>query len=158
MKRCYCFVESHGRIVPCGNSQCNDTDFCKNHLILFNIKSKNIKVTDTRVSYVNPRSGATILDDTWFRKTDKFFKGWESKLIASQSSYTWIFVYFMVKRIEHKLETLRRNMYARRIQRVWRRCVSNPEYKVCRNRLMREYNEDNIKSIYERDRRRAGQE
>lgn len=28
-----------------------------------------------------------------------------------------------------------------RIQRAWRRCVSDPAYKVCRDRLMREYNE-----------------
>ncbi len=30
---------------------------------------------------------------------------------------------------------------AYRIQRAWRRCVSNPEYRVCRGRLEREYGE-----------------
>ncbi len=30
---------------------------------------------------------------------------------------------------------------AKLIQRAWRRCVSNPEYRVCKERLMREFGE-----------------
>ena len=30
---------------------------------------------------------------------------------------------------------------ATRIQRAWRRCVSDPSYKICRARLMREFEE-----------------
>lgn len=29
---------------------------------------------------------------------------------------------------------------AMKIQKVWRRCVSNPAYSVCRHRLLREFN------------------
>lgn len=40
-----------------------------------------------------------------------------------------------------RLLELGRSARVRRIQRVWRRAVSDPSYKICRDRLMREYGE-----------------
>ena len=102
--------------------------------MMFNLKSKNIRVTEDRVSYVSPMNGRTILDDTWFRMNERFFRGIESKLIPSTSSYTWIFVYYMVKRIQERI----RSIHARRIQRQWRESISNPNYALCKKRLMNE--------------------
>ncbi len=36
---------------------------------------------------------------------------------------------------------------ARRLQRAWRRCVSDPAYQVCRTRLMREF-EDMLPALH----------
>jgi hypothetical protein len=38
----------------------------------------------------------------------------------------------------------RKDKYAIHIQRAWRRCISNPSYKVCRKRLLDEF--DNLNS------------
>ena len=135
--RCYCYVERYGTIVPCDQIPHGGSDFCKNHLMIFNMKSKNIRVTENRVSYVSPMNGRTILDDTWFRNNEKFFRGFESKLIPSTSSYTWIFVYYMIKRIQERI----RAIHAKRIQRRWRECIGNPEYRICRARLTKEASE-----------------
>lgn len=116
-------------------------DFCKQHLIMFNIKKNNIRVTEDRVSYVAPISGRVILDDAWFRKNERLFRGWETKIIPSQSSYTWIFVYYMIKRIEQRLMRIIKSICARSIQKAWRRCISDPNYEMCRRRLMREASE-----------------
>jgi hypothetical protein len=40
------------------------------------------------------------------------------------------------KQVSHYL-----NNQAKRIQRAWRKCTIDPSYKICRDRLMREYNE-----------------
>lgn len=35
----------------------------------------------------------------------------------------------------------RKNVCAKKIQNAWRRCIANPEYNVCKQRLQREFNE-----------------
>jgi hypothetical protein len=84
------------------------------------------------------------MDDDWFRRNERYFKGYQSKLIAG-SSYTWIFVYYMVKRIEARLKSIEKSIKARRIQQKWRECISNPNYLACRRRLVHEFQE--IESI-----------
>lgn len=134
------------KMAMCYGTSCSDQahegfDFCKKHQILFNLKSNNIKITKDKVSYVAPISGRVILDDTWFRTNERFFRGYETKLIPSQGSYTWVFVYHMVKRIEKRIERIKMSMSARKIQVAWRRCISDPSYKTCRTRLVREASE-----------------
>lgn len=138
--RCYCYVERLGAIVPCAELPHEGTDFCKNHLMIFNLKTRNVIVSEKNVSYVNPRTGQTIMDDTWFRRNERFFRGHDSKLVAGSSSYTWIFVYYMIKRIEQKLKRFEHYTQASLIQRTWRRCISDPNYMMCRKRLAGEFN------------------
>lgn len=146
MSRCYCFVTECDflgcKVVPCKEAPLNGTDFCKFHLIQFNVKKNSIRVDPDRVSYVSP-TGRVIMDDTWFRRNERYFKGYESKLIAG-SSYTWIFVYHMVKRIEAKLKRFEGYIPATKLQRAWKRCISDPNYLMCRRRLMREILESTI--------------
>lgn len=40
-----------------------------------------------------------------------------------------------------EIQAHREHMYAEKIQECWRRCVSDPGYKVCRDRLEREFSE-----------------
>ena len=46
-------------------------------------------------------------------------------------------------KIEYQVDCLsyimRKNMFARRIQRAWRECISNPNYAMCRRRLLQEF-------------------
>lgn len=42
---------------------------------------------------------------------------------------------------------MRANAFARRIQRAWRRCISDPEYNICKKRLMKEYREEKVETI-----------
>lgn len=143
MSRCYCYVAccDHWNtcIEPCNGEPFNGTDFCKYHLIQFNVKKNSIRVEPDRVSYVSP-SGRVIMDDTWFRRNERYFKGYQSKLIAG-SNYTWIFVYYMVKRIEAKLKRFEGYIPATKLQRAWKRCISDPNYLMCRKRLQREAND-----------------
>ena len=146
MARCYCFVPKCDFLecgLGCEVVQCPETaipgfDFCKFHTITYNIRNVNIRVTDDRISYVAPVSGRVIMDDTWFRKNERYFRGYESKLMPG-NSYTWIFVYHMVKRIEARLKRFEGYIPATKIQRAWKRCISNPSYKACRDRLTREF-------------------
>lgn len=51
-----------------------------------------------------------------------------------------------ISRIDKNLETIEKmyfdeNLFATKIQKQWRLCSCNPEYKLCRNRLKREYDE-----------------
>lgn len=39
---------------------------------------------------------------------------------------------------------IRRQLMIKRIQRQWRDSISNPQYRICRNRLQREYNNLNV--------------
>lgn len=150
---CYCYVPTCGFMTDhgCGKHTCEfvpcpepsvfpGSDFCKYHLIAYNVRSANIRITDTSVSYVAPVSGRVIMDDTWFRKNERYFRGYETKLVPG-NSYTWIFVYHMVKRIEKKLERFDRYWAASRIQRTFRKVMSDPSYKMCRERLTREFGE-----------------
>ena len=141
-----CVQENLQKMKTCYGGMCGcDTlegfDWCKKHLIMFNIKKNNIRVTEDKVAYVAPISGRVILDDTWFRKNERLFRGWETKIIPSSSSYTWIFVYYMMKRIEKRLTRVYESIHARKIQRAWRRCISDPNYQVCKRRLVREFSE-----------------
>jgi hypothetical protein len=43
-----------------------------------------------------------------------------------------------------KVVRFTRRICAKKIQRAWRRAVSDPEYKICRDRLMKEYSELNL--------------
>jgi hypothetical protein len=97
----------------------------------------SMRVTSDRISFVSP-TGRVILDDTWFRKNERYFKGYQNKLIPG-CSYTWVFVYFMVKRIEAKLKRFENYTPATIIQRTWKRCITNPEYSMCRKRLFKEF-------------------
>ncbi len=145
MARCYCFVPNCEflkcglgcEIVPCKEAPLNGIDFCGAHNMCYNIRARNIKEVDGRMAYVAPGSGRVIMDDTWFRKNERYFRGYQSKLMPG-NSYTWIFVYHMVKRIEKRLKRFENYWAAHRIQRAWRRAISNPEYKACRNRLTKE--------------------
>lgn len=47
----------------------------------------------------------------------------------------------LVAKDASKIYHLKRNGCARRIQRRWRECICNPEYLLCRHRLLREYDE-----------------
>ena len=152
MARCYCFVPTCGFLecgvecskrVQCSEPPVSGFDFCKFHLVVYNTRSANIMVTDDRVAYVAPVSKRVIMDDTWFRKNERYFRGYENKLMPG-NSYTWIFVYHMVKRIEKKLKRFENYWAAQRIQRAWRRCISDPSYKVCRRRLDREFHEGSL--------------
>ena len=49
-------------------------------------------------------------------------------------------MYAMDKHIESKLARFKNYAYAQKIQRAFKRAVSNPEYTMCRSRLAREYN------------------
>lgn len=148
MARCYCYVPRCEflecglgcEVVPCPEPPREGTDFCKFHLITFGIRTCNIIVDSDRVSYVAPVTKRVIMDDTWFRKNERYFNGYQSKLMPG-NSYTWIFVYYMVKRIEKRLKRFENYWAAHRIQRSWRRCISDPSYKVCRRRLIREFHE-----------------
>lgn len=148
MARCYCYVPKCEFLtcgtgcerVPCNEPPIEGQDFCKFHMITYNIRNANIRVTDDSVAYVAPVSGRVIMDDTWFRKNERYFRGYESKLMPG-NSYTWIFVYHMVKRIEKRLKRFENYIPATKLQRAWRRCVSDPNYKMCRNRLAKEYSE-----------------
>lgn len=148
MARCYCYVPACeflecGRgceMIPCSEPPHAGTDFCNFHLITYNLRCNNIVMSEDRISYVAPVSKRVIMDDTWFRKNERYFRGYESKLMPG-NSYTWIFVYHMVKRIEKKLKRFENYWAAQRIQRAWRRCVSDPNYKVCKDRLTREASE-----------------
>lgn len=141
MARCYCYVtycnhcDTH--IERCSNEPFNGTDFCKDHLIYFNLSMNNMSVTPDRISFLSP-TGKVILDDTWFRKNERYFKGYETKLIPG-CAYTWVFVYFMVKRIEAKLKRFEFYTPVTKIQRVWKRCITNPEYIMCKKRLQKEF-------------------
>jgi hypothetical protein len=42
------------------------------------------------------------------------------------------------KRIE---KTARKYFAQKKIARYWRECISNPEYKICQRRLIREFQE-----------------
>ena len=45
-----------------------------------------------------------------------------------------------------KIETLvsRDRIAAEKIQKVWRRCISDPNYQMCKKRLLREFEEQRI--------------
>ncbi len=104
-----------------------------------------MRVETDRIKYVSP-SGTVIMDDTWFRRNERYFKGYQSKLIPG-SSNSCIFVYYMVKRIEAKLKRFENYWAAQRIQRAWKRCISDPYYTLCKKRLEREATEiENINS------------
>lgn len=147
-RRCYCFVPKCDFMEPCGSSGCEvipcpekplgEFDFCVFHLVTYNTRTRNIRVGEDRVRYVAPVSGKTIMDDTWFRKNERYFRGYETKLMPG-CSYTWIFVYHMVKRIEKKLKRFDMYWAASRIQRYYKRAISDPSYKMCRERLLREF-------------------
>lgn len=143
MARCYCYVACSDNcttcIRPCNETPVPGKDFCKFHLIQYNIKMNSIRVSENSVSYVSP-SGRVIMDDTWFRRNERYFKGYETKLIAG-SNYTWIFVYHMIKRIEAKLKRFDGYIPATKLQRAWKRCISDPSYQICRKRLVREATE-----------------
>lgn len=154
MAKCYCFVPKcdfmeprplsslYGcEIVPCTEAPVHGSDFCKFHAIAYNARCRNIRIDEDRIRYVAPVSGRTIMDDTWFRKNERFFRGYETKLVPG-NSYTWIFVYHMVKRVEKKLQRFDRYWAAYRIQRAFKRSISDPNYKMCRDRLMREFQEE----------------
>lgn len=49
-------------------------------------------------------------------------------------------MYHMEKALECKLERFRNFFQTVLIQRCFKRAVSNPEYKMCRERLLREFN------------------
>jgi hypothetical protein len=56
------------------------------------------------------------------------------------TSYTYFAqMYKMEKYIENKLARFAHFFEAACIQRCFKRAISNPEFKMCRNRLMREY-------------------
>lgn len=46
-----------------------------------------------------------------------------------------------IKRFIVHMRGERETRAARKIQRAWRRCVSDPSYKVCKTRLEREFRE-----------------
>jgi hypothetical protein len=54
-----------------------------------------------------------------------------------QTVGTWYFEHVSDKYAEIRL----RNTCARCIQTKWRECISNPYHPICKNRLLREYNE-----------------
>jgi hypothetical protein len=43
------------------------------------------------------------------------------------------------KMVKVEAECMRREACAKKIQKVWRNIVVNPEYECCRRRLMREW-------------------
>lgn len=147
MARCYCYVDHlDTHVEPCSREPINGTDFCKEHLIQFNLRMNSMRVTPDRIKFVSP-TGRVILDDTWFRKNERYFNGYQNKLIPGYS-YTWIFVYHMIKRIESKLQRFESYIQATKIQRAWKRCITNPEYTMCKDRLKREFCEqDQILNI-----------
>jgi hypothetical protein len=50
--------------------------------------------------------------------------------------------YSAIYNVLDELSTWRNRHYAaRKIQRAWKRCVTDPEYTVCKNRLLREFAE-----------------
>ncbi len=40
-----------------------------------------------------------------------------------------------------EIKMYRQYFASKRIQRKWKICISNPSYKICKKRLMREFNE-----------------
>ena len=50
-------------------------------------------------------------------------------------------MYTMEKLIEKKLERFKHFFDAVKIQRTFKRAMSNPNYKMCRNRLLNEFSQ-----------------
>lgn len=76
-----------------------------------------------------------------------FEKGADKNHFHARGWYVWhTYTYRFpgvrsIRTIRRDLERDRPNRAARMIQRAWRRCISNPEYNMCRVRLTREYEE-----------------
>ncbi len=71
----------------------------------------------------------------------------EHKLPWIHSSYYFTKMYAMEKHIEKKLARFEHFFEAVLIQRCFRRAMSNPNYRMCRERLMREYETFSAPSI-----------
>lgn len=73
-------------------------------------------------------------------KTFQYISGHQAKLFYVQTEA-------MRERRPHEL-LMKLNNAAAKIQQAFRESISNPSYKMCRNRLMREFEELNLESIY----------
>jgi hypothetical protein len=140
---CYCFVScfdenGNNNPVRCDGECDEGKDFCRRHIISFTNKSRNIRVSENTIELLAPSSKRVIMDDGRYRENTKYFNGWKF-MLQPDTGYQWIFVYYMVKRIEQKIKRFENYTPAYKIQRAWRRCVSNPWYKVCKDRLLKEF-------------------
>jgi len=114
---CYGYYDEQ----PCKFHAVPDTDFCPCHTAMYNMS----------LVLQKPHQ---FFDEPKVYKTEYRYK---LRYITSYKYFA--LVYKMEKFIEAKLNRLKHFFEATLIQRCFKRAMSNPEYKMCRERLLREY-------------------
>ncbi len=114
---CYGFTDNQ----PCKFTVLKDEDFCPLHDAMFSI--------------------STILKQPHaFLSEPKVFKTEYRYKLKYVTNYRYMSqMYEMEKYIEKKLARFKHFFEATLIQRCFRRAISNPQYELCRNRLLKEY-------------------
>lgn len=114
---CYGYADEQ----PCQMHAEHGTDFCPCHGSMY------------RMSIVLQKPHEFFVEPKMYKMKYRY----KLKYITSYKYFAPM--YKMEKYIENKLVRFRNFFEATCIQRCFKRAISNPEFKMCRNRLMREY-------------------
>lgn len=68
------------------------------------------------------------------------FKKGQSVFCIEREIGSSLFIFQNIfNKYQYSCDIIKMQSSARKIQRVWRRCISDPEYTVCKNRLQNEF-------------------
>jgi hypothetical protein len=99
-------------------------DLCGDHFLILRRKISKVVLTPDHIRIVTP-SGRTEIGIAWYTHRTS-----NDSFVANLDTNFWLMTYFALKR---------KRVQINKIKRAWRRCISNPEYKMCRDRLRREF-------------------
>ncbi len=120
MKRCKVFPDDGIVIVKLSNNP------------LLTYRDMQVFNTMYTIMYDTYYEETTVLHNTCdgYTRYSSFIVDWKSISVIFRQTDR-----YLMKRFEHFFDVIK-------IQRAWRRCISDPNYNVCRKRLLREFCEE----------------